>query len=125
MKIEKHEFCTLTIGDRFIIDEMKEGSDIHLDTVSRIINLANSHFKGERWGYISNRINSYSLQPLVYRQASEFEKNMIAFAAVTNKESALVCSEVEKRQVGDRFEFSCFKELDKAITWVKSVISSE
>ncbi len=125
MKIEKHKFGTLTIGDRFIIGEMKEGSDIHLDTVSRIIDIANSHFKGERWGYISNRINSYSLQPLVYRQASEFEKNMVAFAVVTSKKSALVCSEMEKSLVGERFEFSYFRELDKAIAWVKSVISSE
>ena len=122
MKIEEHDFGKLIVGDRFVIGEMKEGSDIHLDTVTRIIDIANSHFKGERWAYISNRIHSYSLQPLVYRQAFEFEKNMVAFAVVTNQDPKLVMAEMEKKIVEERFNFSYFGELDRAITWIKSVI---
>ena len=121
MKIEKYDFGTLTIGDHFIIGEMKEGSDIQLDTVSKIIDVANHNFKGEPWGYISNRVHSYSLQPLVHREAPKFEKNMVAFAVVASGDKALMQAEMEKRLIGQQYNFSCFNGLDKAIAWVKSV----
>ena len=59
MKTEKYDFGTLKVGDHFIVGEMKEGTDIQFDVVSRIMDIANGRFNGERWGYISNRVSSY------------------------------------------------------------------
>lgn len=122
IKTEAYDFGRLTIGQRFIIGAMEEGSDVHLDVVSKIIDIARTRFGDDKWAYISNRVNSYSLQPMVHRQAAELEKNMIAFAVVTHD---CRLADVEKRFAGERYKFSCFAELDDAIAWVKSVLAEQ
>lgn len=122
MKIEKHSFGTLTIGDHFIIGEVNEDTDIQLDDVSKIIDVANKYFKGDKWGYISNRINSYSLQPLVHHDAPKFEKNMLAFAVVSNNKKIDNYTEVERIMVDDSYAFSSFSDLDEAIIWIRSFL---
>ena len=125
MKIEKYDFGTLKIGNHHIIGEMDEAADIHLDTVSRIIKIANKRFNGERWVYISNRINSYSLNPLVHMEAPKFDNNMVAFAVVTNKMSQRSNADLEKYFSEEQYKFECFLKLDEAITWAIQVLNEE
>ena len=124
METEKYDFGTLTVGDHFIVGEMKEGADIQYDVVSRIIDIANGRFNGERWAYISNRVSSYSLQPLVHEELSKVEKNMIAFAVVTDKESHIKNAELEKCFSGGQYEFECFANIENAIAWVTKLLKA-
>ena len=124
MKTEKYDFGTLKVGDHFIVGEMKEGTDIQFDVVSRIIDIANGRFNGERWAYISNRVSSYSLQPLVHEELSKVEKNMIAFAVVTDKESHIKNAELEKCFSGEQYEFECFANIENAIAWVTKLLKA-
>ena len=124
MKTKKYNFGTLKVGDHFIVGEMKEGADIQYDVVSRIIDIANGQFNGERWAYISNRVSSYSLQPLVHEELSKVEKNMIAFAVVTDKESHIKNAELEKCFSGGQYEFECFANIENAIAWVTKLLKA-
>lgn len=123
-KIE-YDFGSLSVGDNFIIGEMNEGTRIGLDVVFEVIRVANENFKGQKWGYISNRVHSYSLQPLVHMQAEKFEKNMVAFAIVAPRPGAARYAEFEKNFAKVNYAFSWFMELDKAISWVESVIKEK
>ena len=125
METEKYDFGTLTVGDHFIVGEMKEGTDIQLDIVSKLIDIAHERFNGERWAYISNRVNSYSLQPLVHFELSKVEKDMIAFAVVTDKELHIKNAELEKSYAGGRYEFECFANIENAIDWVTKLLKAE
>ena len=124
MKTEKYDFGSLKVGDHFIIGEMKEGADIQLDVVSKLIDIAHEQLNGERWAYISNRVNSYSLQPLVHFELSKVEKNMIAFAVVTDKESHIKNAELEKSFSGGQYEFECFANIENAIAWVIKLLKA-
>ncbi len=95
-----------------------------LMSVSRIIDIAHERFNGERWAYISNRVSSYSLQPLVHVEAPKFEKNMIAFAVVTDKESQIKNSELEKYFSGGQYEFEYFANIENAIAWVTKLLKA-
>ena len=125
MQIEEHEFGQLMIGDCIVIGEITAGADVELGVVSQIIDIANDHFKGEPWGYISNRINSYSLQPQVHHEAPKFEKNMIAFAVVTSRNNRGQFVGLEKHIAGDSYSFAVFVTLEDAITWMKQELSKE
>ena len=124
MKTEKYYFGTLKIGDHFIVGEMEEGTDIQLDVVSKLIDIAHERFNRERWAYISNRVNSYSLQPLVHEELSKVEKNMIAFAVVTEKEAHIKNAELEKFFSGGKYEFECFANMENAIDWVTKLLKA-
>jgi hypothetical protein len=124
MKTEKYDFGTFKIGDHFIVGVMKEGADIQLDVVSKLIDIAHEQFNGEQWAYISNRVNSYSLQPLVHFELSKVEKNMIAFAVVTDKEIHIKNAELEKSFSGGQYEFECFANIENAIDWVTNLLKA-
>ena len=125
METKKYDFGTLKIADHFIIGEMNENTDIQLNTVSRIIEIANNTFHGEKWGYISNRVHSYSLNPLVHEQAPKFEKNMVAFAVVINSEAGQMNAELEKFISNEQYLFESFYDLEEAINWIKQILSEQ
>ncbi len=122
MKIETLDFGTFKIGDRLVIGEMKEGVDIQLGQFTQLVGLAEEHFKGDKWGYISNRVNVYSLQPMVHREASKIALNMVAFAIVTKQDLHVRNALLEKRIVADSYRFQCFAEMDPALEWVRTEV---
>lgn len=122
LRVEKLDFGTFTVGDRFIIGEAKEGANIRLAEFIRLIEIANASFKGAKWGYISKRQNEYSLQPTIHHEAPKFEKNMVAFAMVTEKSSHFNSALLEKRIVGDSYKFECFSEVETAVEWVREEV---
>lgn len=122
LRTEELNFGTLTIGDRFIIGEVKEGADIRLAEFIQLIEIAKANFKGAKWGYISKRLNEYSLQPTIHHEAPKFEANMVAFAMVTEKSSHLNSALLEKRIVGDSYKFQCFSDLETAVSWIREEV---
>ncbi len=72
MKVLQFDFGQLTIDDHIIIGEVTQDRNVEMDVVSVVIETANKYFHGEPWAYISNRTNSYSLNPNVHQNASSF-----------------------------------------------------
>lgn len=122
MKIEKLGFGTLAIGDRLIIGEINEGADIRLGEAIRIFDIANANFNGAKWGYISKRTNEYSLHPTIHHEAPKIEKNMVAYAMVTEKNSQFRNAHIEKRIVGDSYKFQCFPDVETAAVWIREEV---
>ena len=122
LRLEKLEFGTFRIGDRFIIGEANEGANIRLPEFLRLVEIANASFKGAKWGYISRRKNEYSLQPTIHHEAPKFEENMVAFAMVTEKSSHFNSALLEKRIVGDAYKFECFSDLEIAVSWIREEV---
>lgn len=125
MRIQQHKFEKLHIGDSFIIGEMKEGSHVSIEVVSEIIHIANANFKGRKWGYISNRLNSFSTDPLVFINAKKLDHHLVAFASVNYREASDSVTKIEEQIVGDSFKYETFTNLDDAISWIKSLISTD
>lgn len=122
MKKEIYEFGTLDIGDHIIIGEINEGVDIQLDVLDRIIAIANETFHGEPWAYISNRINSYSTQPMFHMEINKSQHNMLAFAVVTNNPLSSRTAEYEETFTGSAYQFKSFSDLDLAVSWVSNIL---
>ncbi len=125
MIIKKFDFGELTIFENYIIGVMNKGISVNIDTVRFITNIAKEHFNDKPWGYISNRINSYALDPTVHMTAPEFEKNMKAFAAVTHRKETAMTSGLEQDIHEPSYEFSIFTNLDEAIEWVTSTLLND
>ena len=125
MIVEEYDLGRLAIGDRFIIGEINEGTNVSIEIVSTIIAVANKHFKGKRWGYISHRVQSFSTDPTVYKQAHELDGSMVAFAAVVYREISQILANVEDTYIGSSFKYASFNKLDDAIDWMKEILSQE
>lgn len=86
--IEAHHF---EIGDLYffeniVISEIHEGKHLCLDTAIDYLN-AISRFYGHKkpFGYISNRINSFSIEALEFPDFISMLKNLKAFSTITYK----------------------------------------
>ncbi|MEM0516881.1 hypothetical protein [Aequorivita flava] len=104
----------------YLVVYMNEGITVKPEYNTHLINIAQKYFKDRPFGYITNRINSYAVNPLVYLQTSKIE-NLVAFAIVSNPD--IKKSNVELEKIFMKIPFEHFSELELAKKWVESIIT--
>ena len=110
---------TFYIHDNYLIAEIKEGTTINVDSNGILEDISKNYYASKKFVYITNRVNSYAVDPAVYIKTSEIE-NLIGFAVVANTRVALSNAEIERLFLKKPFEI--FRELDKAKAWAESII---
>lgn len=116
----KYEFCEIEVYDNYIVVVIYEGINLTPDKNDVLLSIATKYFKNAYFGYITHRINSYSVDPSIYYETSKI-KNLIAFAVVSSKQIDVTNSKLEK--IFYKNPFKHFIELEDAITWVKKEVS--
>lgn len=112
------DFCNMTIYDNYIITVINEGITLLEKHNSILIKVAESYFVDKPFIYITNRINSYSVDPKIYFNTAQIP-NLKGFAVVTNNYQAKVNAKIEKMFFNKPFEI--FTELEDAITWANEM----
>ncbi len=107
-----------------MIGEMKEAEDIGVDVMQETFRLAREIYGDEKWGYISNRSNSYSLHPIVYVKIQEIDNNLVGYAAVLPEDKSQVYTDTEKLLIDKQFEYGVFTTMLDARNWLKSLLEN-
>ncbi len=115
------EFGEVRVFENFVVVVMKEGITVKPEYNNDLADIAKKYYKGRKFGYITYRINSYAVNPMVYLKTSEIE-NLAAFAVVSASGLKASNLEVEKRFLKKPFEH--FTNLDEAKKWVNEMIES-
>ncbi|GAA4322955.1 hypothetical protein GCM10023115_51340 [Pontixanthobacter gangjinensis] len=116
------EFGEVIIHDQILIAKLDEGVLFDTESNQKLLDLGAEIFKGEDYGYISHRIHSYAVDPMVYRKSAEV-KNLKAIAVVSENEiTRRNANEVEKKFYKDNNCFEVFKTLEEAVEWIKTRI---
>jgi hypothetical protein len=118
IKYYKSKDTECFIFDDFIINQVKEGVTIepkHNEELNKIIQ---NHFSGKDMVYISNRVKSYSVNPLTYSHTKEIP-NLIAIAIIP-KTSIMRKNAQYERNFYDK-PYEIFDTLTEAINWVKKI----
>lgn len=121
MTIRKFEldFGLVTIMDSILIAELKEGIVFGPEQNQKLLDLGQEIFQSKPYGYISHRINSYSVDPMVYRDSANAE-NLHAIAVVSHNEMTRSNAEkVERKFYNNSNSFEVFDDLNDAINWIK------
>lgn len=90
----KYDFCEFSIFDNFIIAVMNDGVTVLPEHNLILVELSEKHFKNRPFAYITNRINSYSVDPKVFNETSKIE-NLIAFAVVSQTDVRIAIASFE------------------------------
>ena len=107
------------IYDDYLIVEVNEGETVTPESNEILVDIVNRYYASKQFVYITHRVNSYAVDPAVYRKTSLI-KNLVGFAVVANNIS-LSNAEIEKLFLSKPFE--SFTKLDKAVNWAKSIIN--
>ncbi|MGJ8549908.1 hypothetical protein [Winogradskyella wichelsiae] len=118
----KFDFCNITVFDNYIIVNIKEGINVTPDRNNTLIDITETYYLNKPFVYISNRINSYSVDPKVYLKTSKI-KNLEGLAIVSSNYQAKVNAEIEKMFFKKPFEI--FSELEEAIVWADKITKTE
>lgn len=116
------DFGVFDVHPRYVISEVAEGSDFRLSDLGVLLDHIQGEFDGD-YGYISNRVNSYSLDPIMWSALSAI-RGLKAYALVWDgsRPKSLLQDEMVYRRalVSDPdFKFSIFTTLEDAINWIE------
>lgn len=110
------------IFNDFLINQIKEDAFIEERHNEKLNDLIQNYFSGKNIAYISNRYNTYSVNPLVYRETEKIP-NLVAIAIIPDTLSMRRSAEFEK-EFYDK-PYGIFNTLSEAIQWVHTIIEQE
>ncbi|MDN3723619.1 hypothetical protein QRD02_04440 [Aequorivita sp. SDUM287046] len=112
-------FGTVTVFDNIISIVVDEGATFKADDLAELFELYDTHFPNKNFGYISNRINDYSIElsPKLYRSV---HSNLVAIAAVCYTDASYRNAQFEKEFY--KKPFAVFRKYDDAVAWLEEFI---
>ncbi|MGF1559003.1 MAG: hypothetical protein ACFCUL_07940 [Flavobacteriaceae bacterium] len=104
------------------VAEVHEGMHITFEKIADILMVAQDVYgKTTPFVYISNRINSYSIDPLGYYEAIKLFPNLKAYAIVSENKNRQTLALLEKLFI--KKPIHIFSDLESAFKWSEEMIS--
>jgi hypothetical protein len=110
------EYCEAFVFDEFLISQIRESTIIRPSHSIELANVITKHVGDSPMVYISNRILSYTVDPITYLDTAKID-NLKAIAIVTQERKFKKSAEYEK--IFYKKSFEVFTALSQAIGWAK------
>jgi hypothetical protein len=123
--IEHHlslSFGEITIHNDYVYTVMNEGITVSPNLNDILLAVAEIYYSDREFVYITHRINSYSIDPIVYIETSKI-KNLKGFIAVCPNKSLIESFRIEKLF----FEkpFAVYQTLDEALAYKEELLTGK
>ncbi|WP_298761195.1 hypothetical protein [uncultured Psychroserpens sp.] len=114
----KLDFCDVYLYENYMVVTVNTGVNITVKHNVILTDIADSHFKNKPFVYITHRINSYSVDPSVYKETSKIT-NLVGFCVVSTNFMAKSTAQIEKLFLNKPFEI--FDTLPEAFNWAQTL----
>jgi len=112
------DFGTYYLLDDYFIIEMNEGEHFNWDKLNTLLNsLRNYYGHHKTLAYIANRVNSYSIDPVLWSYFDKDDSVLIAASIVSYRDSTYINANIEKKMA--KIPLKRAHSLGEAINWVK------
>ncbi len=123
--IEHHlslSFGEITVYNDYVYTVMNEGITVSPNLNDILLAVAEIYYSDREFVYITHRINSYSIDPIVYIETSKI-KNLKGFIAVCPNKSLIESFRIEKLF----FEkpFAVYQTLDEALAYKEELLTGK
>ncbi|MGB8706045.1 MAG: hypothetical protein WCD31_13545 [Gillisia sp.] len=115
------EFGKVRLLDRILIAELNEGVLFDVPSNRTLLEIGTEAFNNAPYGYISHRVNSYAVNPMVYLESAN-APNLRAIAVVTTDNLVKQNATIEQQFYKNKSCFGVFATLEEAIDWIKEKI---
>ncbi|WP_109301279.1 hypothetical protein [Aquimarina sp. AU474] len=113
-------FTKVEVYNSYLINTISEGFIVMPKHNAILLDFVKEHFSNKNFIYISNRVNSYSVNPTVYYETKKIQK-LIGIAVVSkNPRQKLLC-EMEGSFYKNNLE--CFKTMPEALLWKDAMLT--
>lgn len=114
---------TVYFFENYFIAEFNEGTDIDFFNFQEIHDLVQEHFGDSPFGFISNRINSYSINLNHAELFNISYPNLKAYAVVVYKSLSEKIFELEN--IFFEFNRKAFNDMNDAVKWVEAILKKD
>jgi hypothetical protein len=123
MKSVRITKADLEIHDNLVIARFDEGSDVTIADWMEIKKMLLDNFSG-KFAWISDRINSYSIDPTLLLVPDFIEDlyNFVCLAQVNYGKNLKDSTEIAKDFLSVKVPFRSFVTLDDALNWVREML---
>lgn len=112
------DFGKITFEENILIAELNEGILLDVEKNRKLLEIGRKIFKNGSYGYISNRVNSYGVNPMVYLESAS-TPTLKAIAVVTINPVCMQNAILERHFYKGSNSFEIFQTLEEAINWIK------
>lgn len=119
---KKLKLGELRYNNQYIVVVFNEGIDVNFDNFGEIADIIKSQYGTRPFGYISNRINSYSIDLSDAEKFNKMFPNAKACATVAHSSMTERIFEIEERFF--KFNRRAFRNIEDAIDWVEDTLSN-
>ena len=117
------DFGSVSIHEDFIVAKMNEGILFDISKNETLLEIGSEVFQGKPYAYISHRVNSYAVDPMVYKQSAKFQNLKVIAVVSDNDMTRTLASTVEKEFYIDANSFKVFAKLEDATSWVQEKLA--
>lgn len=118
-QILKLDFGKVWFKDNILIAELDEGILLDVESNRKLLAIGKKNFGDDPYGYISYRVNSYAVNPMVYLDSASIT-NLKAIAVVSTNDMCRNNAILERQFYKDSNSFEVFATLDEAVSWIQS-----
>lgn len=118
-QILKLDFGKVWFKDNILIAELDEGILLDVESNRKLLAIGKKNFGDDPYGYISYRVNSYAVNPMVYLDSASIS-NLKAIAVVSTNDMCRNNAILERQFYKDSNSFEVFATLDEAVSWIQS-----
>lgn len=115
------DFGKVWFKDKILIAELNEGILLDVMDNRKLLEIGRKAFSNDSYGYISYRVNSYAVNPLVYLESADTQ-NLKAIAVVTTDDTCRQNAYLERQFYRETNSFEVFSSLEEAVSWMNSKI---
>ncbi|AUP77475.1 hypothetical protein [Flavivirga eckloniae] len=111
-------FGNFFLFEKFIISELGDGVHIDWPKIKTVTNeVLDFYGENAKIGYISNRINSYSIDPCIWTKVyKKYNKRMVGGSIVSY--NRMMCMNASFEKMFSRFNIKVSLSLNEALNWV-------
>ncbi|NAS29901.1 hypothetical protein GTQ40_02855 [Flavobacteriaceae bacterium R38] len=121
-KVYDFGFCVIEVYDDYIKNTVKEGVILQPEHNNILLDIVKEHFNNKPFVYITHRIHSYSVNPVIYLETSKIQ-NLAGIAVVSKRNQQKNLVKLEK--IFLKKEFNIFDTMEEAITWKDQILEKQ
>lgn len=113
-------FGFIFLADNFFIMEVNEGEHFNRVKLDQLLSALRTHYgTNKKIAYIANRVNSYSIDPILWSYFDEDDSILLAGSIVVYRESTMMSAAIEKQLSPISLKRS--SSLEEAVNWVENL----
>jgi hypothetical protein len=111
------DFATNYLFDDFFILEVNEGEHFNSEKLNELLSSLRTYYGHHKTlAYIANRVNAYSIDPIIWTYFDKDDSILIAASIVSYRDSTFINANIEKKMASIPLKRAL--SLGEAINWV-------